>query len=336
MSKKAKKIVCIGGGTGVSMVLSSLVNLPLKLSAIVTMFDDGGSSGRLAKDFHILPPGDIRQCLIATSKDKDSIKDFHYRFDVGSFKGHNLGNLLIVKAVKEEKGNWNEAIKKLGKKLNVKANIYPVTLKNARINAVLKNNKKIVGEEKIINSKIISKIGIKTLCLSSHVPVNPKAVLAIKNADVIIIGPGKFYTSVLPNFLVDGIPEAIRRSRGKKIFICNLMTQEGNTDNLRVKDFVNILEKYLGKGVVDYTIFNTGELKAGLMEKIKKIFPKTKFVDYDNDLMDNKKFIGGDFLDNRIRKLNPADILIKGANQRTIVFHDSKKLAKVIYKLCKR
>ncbi len=336
MSKGVKKVVCLGGGTGVSMILSGLVDFPLELSAIVTVFDDGGSSGKLARDFHILPPGDIRQCLIATSKDKDFIKDFHFRFDIGPFKGHNLGNLLIVKAVKEEKGNWDKAIRKLSKRLNIKAKIYPITLRKARITATLKNNKKITGEESIINSKSVSRIGIKDISLNPESQANPKAISAIKNADVIIIGPGKFYTSVLPNLLVDGVSESIRHSKGKKIFICNLMTQEGNTDNFKVEDFVRILEKYLGKGILDYVIFNTEKLKPELMKKVRKIFPKAEFIDYDSNPIKNKKFIGGRFLDNRIRQLDSADILVKDANQRTIVFHDSKKLAKVIYKLCRQ
>lgn len=336
MSKRVKKIVCIGGGTGTSMILSGLLDFPLELSAVVTMFDDGGSSGRLARDFRILPPGDIRQCLVATSKDKDFIRDFHFRFDTGLFKGHNWGNLLIVKAVKEEKGNWNEAIRKLSRRLNIKAKIYPVTLSNTRITATLRNNKKITGEENIVNSRSVSRIGIKNISLSPGVKANPKAISAIKNADVIVIGPGKFYTSVIPNLLVNGIPEAIRHSKGKKIFICNLMTQEGNTDNLQVEDFVKIIDKYLGKGVVDYIMFNTGKLKPGLIKKVRKIFPKAEFIDYDKNLTKDKKFIGENFLDNKIRQLDPADILVKDANQRTIVFHDSKKLAKVIYKLCKR
>jgi len=200
----------------------------------------------------------------------------------------------------------------------------------------LKNNKKIRGEENIINSRNVSRIGIKNISLSPGVRANPKAISAIKNADVIIIGPGKFYTSVIPNLLVDGISEAIRRSKGKKIFICNLMTQEGNTDSFKVEDFVKIIDKYLGRKVIDYIIFNTGKLKPELIKKVRKIFPKAEFVDYGNNLTKDKKFVGGNFLDNKIRQLDPADILVKDANQRTIVFHDSKKIAKVIYQLCRQ
>jgi uncharacterized cofD-like protein len=331
-----KKIVCLGGGTGVSMILSGLADSPCELNAIVTMFDDGGSSGRIAKEFRTLPPGDIRQCLIATSRDKDAVSDFRYRFEEGFLKGHNFGNLLILKSVSQAGGDWNKAIEKLRRKLNVKVKIYPVTLERARIKAVLNNNKEIIGEENIINSRNISRIGFKRLYLKPRARANPRAISAIRRADLITIGPGKFYTSVISNLLVKGIPEAIRHSKGKKVFICNLMTQEGNTDNFKVKDFVEITEKYLGKDLIDYVMFNTGKLKSELMKKVKKIFPKINLVKYDKNLLKEKGFIGKNFLDMRIRRLDPADVLVKGTNQRTIAFHDSKKLAKTILNLCRQ
>ena len=246
-------------------------------------------------------------------------------------RGHNWGNLLILKAVDEEKGNWNKAIEKLSRKLNIKTKIYPVTLKSAKIEAILESGRRITGEESIINSKL----GIKNLFLKPDVKANPKALSAIKKADLIIIGPGKFYTSVMPNILVKGVANAIRKSRAKKIFICNLMNQEGNTRGLKVEDFTKILEGYL-KGRIDRVVFNTGKLNGPLSAKVKKIFPGASFIGYGKNLFKDKKFIGENLLDNHIRELNPADVLVKGANQRTIVFHNPDKLAKIILKLCKR
>jgi len=332
MSKKTKKIICIGGGTGISMVLSGLLDFPCDLSAVVTMFDDGGSSGRLAREFNILPPGDVRQCLVATAQNKKLAKIFTYRFASGPKKGHNWGNLLIIEALKNKKGDWNKAVEELRKKLNAKAKIWPVTLEKAKIKAILKNKEEIIGEENIINSRDVSRVGVKKLSLFPGVKANPKAILAIKEAGLIIIGPGKFYTSLIPNFLVKGIPEAIKRSKAKKVFICNLMTQEKNTDKLRVEDYVNILENYL-RSSLDFIIFNTTGLSGQSMEKVRKIFPKSEFVGYDKKTLEKRNFIGADLLDGRIRELNPADILVKGANQRTIVFHDAKKLAKILLKL---
>jgi uncharacterized cofD-like protein len=329
----SKKIVCIGGGTGVSMILSGLMNRPFNLSAIVTMFDDGGSSGRLAKEFHILPPGDVRQCLIATAKNEKLIKDFTFRFTEGPKKGHSRGNFFIKEALDKENGDWNKAIEKLAEDLNAKAKVWPVTLQEAKIKAILKNKKEIIGEENIINSNDVSAVGIEKLVLEPEVEANERAVLAIREADLIIIGPGKFYTSVLPNLLVKGIPEAIKENQAKKVFICNLMTQEGNTDKLKVEDYAGILEKYLGINL-DFVIYNTAKLSGQLMEEVRRVFPKSEFIGYGENLSTDKKFIGADLLDSRIRELNPLDTLVKGANQRTIVFHDSKKLGEIISKLC--
>jgi len=327
MSKKIKKIVCFGGGTGVSVVLSGLKGYPLDLIGIVPMFDSGGSSGKLRKELGVPPLGDIRQGITCTS-DNIISKFFYYRPD-----GENMGNYLLIEA-KDKTGSLESAIKKWEKKLGSKAHIIPGTLKNADIVAVLKNGKKIKEEEKIINCPDVSKIGIKRLFLVPNVRANPKAVSAIKNADLIIICPGKFYTSILSNLLMKGISESIRKSRAKKVFICNLMTQVGNTDNFSVEDFVSMLEKYLGKDGIDYVIFNTGKLSKNSLKEVKKVFPGAEFIKYNNRLLKEKKFIGVDILDRKIRKLNPADILVKGANQRTIVFHDSKKLAKIILNLC--
>ena len=335
MSKKIKKIVCFGGGTGVSIVLSGLKKYPTDLTAIVTMFDSGGSSGKLRKELGILPLGDVRQCLVALYNESNLARFFHYRFEKGTLKGHNFGNLLIAAAIGVT-GGLNKAIEKIAKILNIKDKVIPVTLEEADIIAILKNNKKIREEEKIINYPYLSKIGVKKLFLAPKVKANPKAILAIKNADLIIIAPGKFYTSIIPIFLVNGISEAVRESQAKKVFVCNLMTQVGNTDGFSVENFLTILEKYLSKDVIDYIIFNTGKLSANQVKEVRKVFPKADFITYDKSLLTKKNFIGADVIDRNIRKINPVDILVKGANKRTMILHDSKKLAKILLNLCKR
>ena len=337
MSKNClnKKIVCLGGGTGLSIVLSGLKKYSLDLTAIVTMFDSGGSSGKLRKELGILPLGDVRQCLVTLSSESDFANLFHYRFGKGTLKGHNFGNLLIAAAIGNS-GSLDKAIDKISKILNIKGKVVPVTLEKADIVALLKNNKKIKEEEKIINCPYLSKVGVKKLFLTPKVKANPKAILAIKKADLIIIAPGKFYTSILPIFLVKGIPEAVRQSPAKKIFVCNLMTQAGNTDDFSVKDFLTILGKYLGKDILDYVIFNTGKLPANQIKEFRKVFPKADFIKYDESLLKRQNFIGVDVIDRNIRKLDPADILVKGANKRTMILHQPSKLAKVILKLCRR
>lgn len=336
MSKKIKKIVCFGGGTGALAVLSGLKKYPLRLTAVVTMFDSGGSSGKLRKELGILPLGDLRQCLVALSDKKDFIVDlFNYRFEKGALRGHNFGNLLIASAIGTI-GNLKDAIEKITEILNIKGKVVPVTLEGADIIALLKNNKKIREEEKIINYPYLSKIGVKKLFLEPEVKANPKVISAIKNADLIIIAPGKFYTSILPIFLVKGVSEAVRKSRAKKVFICNLMTQVGNTDGFSVEDFLTILEKYLGKDVIDYVIFNTKKLAVNQMKEVRKNFPRADFVKYDKNLLKKKNFIGADVIDCHIHKSNPADVLVRGANNRTTILHEPNKLAKILTKLCRQ
>jgi len=334
MSKQIKKIVCLSGGTGVSVVLSGFKKYPLDLTAIVTVFDSGGSSGKLRKELSILPLGDVRQCLVALSNETNLTDLFHYRFGKGTLKGHNFGNLLIAAAT-ESTGGLDKAIDKISKILNIKGKVVPVTLDRADIIAILKNNKKIKEEEKIINCPYLSKVGVKKLFLEPEVKANPKAISAIQNADLIIIAPGKFYTSIIPLFLVKGISEAARKSPAKKVFVCNLMTQVGNTDGFSVIDFLTILEKYLGKDIIDYFIFNTGKLSVNQVKEAREVFPKADFIKYDKSLLTRKNFIGADVIDRQIRKLNPADILVKGANKRTMILHEPNKLAKVIINLCR-
>lgn len=316
------------------MVLLGLKKYPVDLTAIVTMFDSGGSSGKLRDEFGILPIGDIRQCLISLADENVLTKLFYYRFGKGSLEGHNLGNLLLMAAQKMT-GSLDGAIARISKVFNIKRNrVVPITLEKAIIKVVLNNNEEISEEENIINCQYLSKVGIKKLFLEPEVKTNPKAIFAIKNADLIIIGPGKFYTSLISNFLVKGIVKATYQSPAKKVFICNLMTQTGNTDDFSVRDFVAILEKYLGKDVIDYVIFNTGKLPLGLEKKVKEAFPGAEFINYDKDLLKEKKFIGADVLSRSIRKPNPADMLVKAENKRTMVLHDPHKLARIILSLC--
>jgi uncharacterized cofD-like protein len=314
------------------MVLSGLKKHPVDLTAVVTMFDSGGSSGKLKKELGILPIGDVRQCLVALSDQKGLSPFFHYRFAQGSFAGHNFGNLLIAVA-NGLTGDLAHAIKETGKLLKIKGSVLPVSLERADIIALLKNGRKVVGEENIIQCRRLSKTGVKRLFLRPKVKINPFVISAIKKADIIVIGPGKFYTSIIPNFLVDGIARAIRSSKAIKVFICNLMTQIGNTDNFRVEDFVEILERYSGKGVIDYIIFNTEKPSPALKQAANTVFPGATFIGYDKNLARDKRFIGIDVLDHCFRKPEPADTLVKGANLRTVILHDPHKLAKAIINL---
>jgi uncharacterized cofD-like protein len=324
-SKLKKNIVVIGGGTGTFTVLSGLKKYPHNLTAIVSMADDGGSTGRLRDELGVLPPGDIRQCLVALSEADVILRDlFNYRFENGCLEGHSFGNLFIS-AFEKITGDLDKALEEVGNVLKIKGKVLPVTLDNVRLKAELENNEKVEGEREINKSWLISKLGIKKLFLNPSAKANPKAVKAILEADVIVVGPGNIYCSIVPNFLVKGIPEAIRKSKALKIYNCNLMTKHGHTDGFKVSDFVNKVEEYLGNKVFDYNIYNTKKPSAAFL---KKYSHEGDWVDPDNGVLKNKRFIGANLVSPEIYKQDPADKL-----KRTLIRHDPDKLAKTIISL---
>jgi uncharacterized cofD-like protein len=256
---KGKKIVVIGGGTGLSSLLRGLKRHTANLTAIVTVADDGGSSGELRRRIGILPPGDIRNCLAALSNDEElTTQLFQYRFgeEIG-VNGHSLGNLLIT-ALTELTGSFEEAVAESGRVLAVQGKVFPSTLHDVRLVAqvqVQDSNKevKIRGE-----SEIPRKGGkIKRVWLEPNNPLAfPPTIQAILNADIIIVGPGSLYTSIIPNLLVPDISEAIRASRGLRFLICNVATQPGETEGYTCGDHIKAIEKIIGNGIFDVVICN--------------------------------------------------------------------------------
>jgi uncharacterized cofD-like protein len=326
-----KKIVCIGGGTGVSTVIKALKG-KADLAAILAMFDNGCSTGQIRREFGLPPMGDLRQCLIAFAEDQRLVPFLKYRFEKGFLKGHNLGNILL--AAGASAGGCEKALEDIGKILEIKGKIFPVTLDNSDIEVLLDNGKIVKGEEEIVNCPDLSRVGFRDIYLTPRAQADPKALAAVKKADIIIIGPGKFYTSLMPNFLVEGMAEAVRGSKAKKILICNLMTQPGNTDGFTVEKFTEETERFLGgKDPIDRVVFNNKKPPEGILKKVSKIFKGSDFVEYGPGILKNKKFVGADLLDERLQEINPADILAKGVNKRTMVVHDIKKLSKILLKI---
>jgi uncharacterized cofD-like protein len=256
---KGKRIAVIGGGTGLSALLRGLKKYTANITAIVTVADDGGSSGELRKNIGILPPGDIRNCLTALSNDEElTTQIFQYRFgeDAG-LNGHSLGNLLIT-ALTDITGSFEEAIAESGRVLAVQGNVLPSTLHDVRLVAQVylpDQNKeiKVRGE-----SEIPRKNGkVKRVWLEPNNPLAyPPTIQALLSADIIIVGPGSLYTSIIPNLLVPDIAEAIRASRGLKFYVCNVATQPGETDGYSCGDHVKTIEKEIGKGLFDVVICN--------------------------------------------------------------------------------
>jgi len=253
------------------------------LTAVVTMADDGGSAGVLREEFGILPPGDIRRALIAlaSSDNKKLAQLFNYRFSEGAgLSGHSFGNLMIT-ALERVTGSFDQAVTEAGKILNIRGKVLPVTLKKALLCAKLENGQVIKGESNIDIPKHDGYLKIEKVWLRPDVVINPAASKAILAADAIIIGPGDLYTSILPNILVKGMKEALRRTRAKKIYFVNLMTKFGETTGFRASDFVGILEKYLGRKILDYAVVNKTQPSASRFRSYAK--EKAQFVDPDID-----------------------------------------------------
>jgi uncharacterized cofD-like protein len=252
--KRGPKIAAIGGGTGMPNVLKGMKEFTGNLSAVVTVADDGGSSGRLRKDYRILPPGDIRNCLVALADEETLLgRLFQYRFSQGKeLKGHNFGNLFIT-ALTHVVGDFPTAVNESSKVLAIKGKVLPVSLDNIELSARLSDGRVIKGESAI--PKAGGHIDRVFITPEKAKPYTP-ALDAIKNADAVIIGPGSLYTSIIPNLLVPGIKEALLNTKSVKIYICNIMTQEGETDGYSVSEHLKAIFTHTGHKMVDYVIAN--------------------------------------------------------------------------------
>lgn len=265
------KIAVIGGGTGSYTVLQGLKGLTEHLTAIVSVADDGGSSGRLRDEFGHLPPGDLRKCLLALSPSGDSEdilrRLLDYRFDRGNgLTGHNFGNLLLT-ALTEITGSSVTAIEEVSKLLNIKGAVLPVTTQDTRLMAVLEDGTVVQGETNVDMRTIKPEIPIDRIYLEPSVTAYEPTLSALMAADAIIIGPGDLYSSVIPNLLVSGIPEAINTSKATVIFVCNLMTKHGETDGFRASTFLKEILKVLGpSGRVDYCLIDDVEYEPDLVD----------------------------------------------------------------------
>lgn len=243
------KIAAIGGGTGLSTLLRGLKKYNNNITAIVNVADDGGSSGKLRNELGVLPPGDIRNCLVALSEEESLMSRlFQYRFPAkGTLSGHSFGNLFLT-AMSAISGGFDNAIANSGEVLAIRGKVLPVTLASVVLEAELESGKHICGESKISESKEkIKEISLNPLSPPAH----PDVIKVLKNADIIIFGPGSLYTSIIVNFLVDGISETIKDSGAYKIYVANIMTQPGETDEYRLSEHIEAIEKHSYKGIID-------------------------------------------------------------------------------------
>ena len=305
-------IVVVGGGTGLSTLLRGLKVYTTNITAIVTVSDDGGSSGRLRKDLNIIPPGDIRNCLVALSASESLMADlFQYRFrNGGDLQGHNFGNLFLV-ALSEVVGDFDRAVKESSKVLAIKGKVLPATLNPVVLVGKMEDGTLIEGESRITESKK----KISSISLSPASPTPQVEVLdSIKKAELIILGPGSLYTSVIPNLLVPGVIDSIKESQAFKIYVCNVMTQPGETDGYSATRHVEAIFAHTGCKICDCVIVNNKmPEQSELLEKYSKEGSYPVRADIENLSSLGIKVITEDLL-----------------NETSLVRHDSNKLAEVI------
>ena len=311
-ASRAIRLVAIGGGTGLSTILKGLKRyhrrqaragkpkpkLPFSIAdiaAVVTVTDDGGSSGRLRKDLNILPPGDIRNCIVALSEDEALLsKLFQYRFTAGEgLEGHNFGNLFVA-ALTAITGDFSEAVKVSSAVLNTRGQIYPCTTSNVQLDALMDDGSRVRGETKITASK-------RRVVDLRLVPANanplPQVLEAIGKADLITIGPGSLFTSLIPNLLVQGIPQAIANSPATKVFICNLMTQANESLNMTAADHIRAIDEHAACKLFDYALVNTRNVSEQMRQKYAA--ENASQIVYDADAITKLgvKAVLGDFLE---------------------------------------
>ena len=324
-----KSIVTIGGGTGQYTLLSGLKRYPVQLTAIVTMADDGGSTGILRDELGVLPPGDIRQCLVALSEADLIVRElFNYRFETGGLKGHNFGNIFLS-ALEKIAGNFEEAVRVSGMVLATRGTVIPVTTQNVRLvceTPVMAGAapETIRGQYAIETARLPAGSALR---LEPDVYANPKAVEAIERADCLVIGPGNFTCSILPNLLVKGIPEAIARSRAKVIYNCNLMTKAGHTDGYTVGSFLEAIERHVGKDRVDFVTANSRIPEDELLERYASEgeYPVPPAAPGDV----NARLLAADLISRNIPVLKEGDPI-----KRTLIRHDPDTLAGLIVTNC--
>lgn len=259
------KIVTIGGGTGSFNILQGLKTLTPDLTAIISMVDDGGSTGVLRDELGVLPPGDVRQALVALSQSTELMRDlFNYRFEEGSFEGHSFGNVFIS-AMEKVTGNFGDAVRATSQVLNIRGQVVPVTLENVRLVLKFSDGKEVEGEH-WIDELPFPEGERPEVFLRPDSKLNPDAAKAISAADIVVIAPGTVHASLIPNLVVGGMREALEQTSATIIYLCNLVTNKGQTDSYKVHDFAAEIERYTGE-ILDYVLYNTEQPSQDLLER---------------------------------------------------------------------
>ena len=322
-----KKIVTIGGGTGSFTVLSGIKSIPdVSITAIVSMADDGGSTGVLRDELGVLPPGDLRQCLVALSEHSDVVRSLmSYRFSEGGLTGHSFGNIFLA-ALEKVTGNFVQGVEIASDILKIKGRVFPVTSDNAELLLELEDAEVLEGEH-AINMATIQHRGIRRFYYAGGVHINEHAAQAIREADVIILGPGNYYCSILPNLVVEGMRDALLHSSARIVFPCNLTNKKGHTEYWGVSDYVRDIERYLPRPV-DTILINDREPSEEQVQ-VYKIEVGDGVMVYDDGAF-NSRHVRTPLLSSVVVTHQPGD---KIASVRSFIRHDSDLLRAAIQSL---
>ncbi len=321
-----KKIVTVGGGTGSFTVLSGIKNIPhISITALVSMADDGGSTGVLRDELGVLPPGDVRQCLVALSEHSDIVRKLmNYRFHEGSLSGHSFGNIFLA-ALEKVSGDFTHGVQVASEILKVKGKVVPVTSNNADLIIALNNNRFLVGQDEL-NHADFQDIGIKIMSYKQEVTLNDHARKALLEADYVVLGPGNYYCSILPCLIVDGFKEVLHESKAKIILPVNLTNKHGHTMGWKASDYIKNIEEYLGRAV-DVVLINTEmpsdeQVEAYKLEEGDGVLVED---DYEGD-----NVVRTSLLSHAVVQRVEGDMI---HSMRSFIRHDSTKIAIAIQKL---
>ncbi|HSE29832.1 MAG TPA: gluconeogenesis factor YvcK family protein [Candidatus Saccharimonadales bacterium] len=328
MQKVGMKVVVIGGGTGSFAVLSGLKNYCRDITALVSMVDDGGSTGELRDELGVLPPGDVRQCLVALSEDPSVTRElFNYRFEDGKLSGHSFGNLFLT-ALEKVTGNFAEAVETASEVLKISGRVLPMTLDNVHLAVKLDDGTLVKGEHAVDTTDLRRFAPNPWLILEPNAVINPDADKAIREADLVVIAPGDLYTSVGAALIIKGVNQALEETKAKVVYVCNLVTKPGQTTGMGVYEHASEIERFCGRNL-DFVLYNTSKPDENVFEKYERegellITPpaktqKTNYLVKGSDLI-----FKGDI------KLKKGDRLAK---TRSFIRHDPDRVARALMKI---
>lgn len=327
---RGPKVVMIGGGTGSFTLLSVLKDYVQDITALVNMADDGGSTGVLRDELGVLPPGDVRQCLVALSRSSDQMRDlFNYRFPEGILEGHSFGNLFLTAVEKMSDDDFSEAVKVASQVLDIQGRVLPMTLDDIRLKIKFSDGSVEKGEINIGHMDFEGRLRPE-ISLEPRGRINPEAKEALESADIIVIAPGNLYGSIGPALIVDGVKKALGKSKAKLVYVCNLMTKPGQTDGFDVRDYAEEVERFIGAHRLDYVLFNNSSPDSALIDKYSA--EKEFLVDRSNKKLKDVHYraIGSNFISDVIHHKNSSDTL---KSENTFIRHNAEAVSRQLMKI---